>query len=84
MTWQEACNQYPDQYLLIEVLAVNVPENSFWIVENFSIVEAFPNLGKAMEHFQELESSYSQGKLLVVSTKQEKLQFFPLWSDERE
>jgi hypothetical protein len=82
MIWQEACSEYPDQYLLIEVLAVNMSKNSRWIVEDFSIVEIFPTLGNAMERFQELESSYSQGRLLVVDTSQDKLDFFPLWSDE--
>ena len=83
MTWQETCKKHPDQYVLIEVLAVNKKyRESRWVVDDFAIVEVFSTLGEAMERFQELESSYSQGKLLVVSTKQEKLDFFPLWSDE--
>ena len=81
MTWQETRNKYPDQHLLIEVLAVN-KKDGFWIVEDFVIVEIFSTLGKAMERFQGLESSYSQGELLVVDTRKDKLDFFPLWSDE--
>lgn len=82
MNWQEACTKFPDHHLLIEVLTVDIPENGYWIVEDFSIVEVISTLGNAMERFQQLESSYPQGKLLVVSTQQEKLDFFPLWSDE--
>ncbi len=82
MTWQEACNKYPDQYVLIEVLAVNKNKDNLWIVGDFAIVGVLLTLGKAMERFQELQSYYSQGKLLVVSTKKEKLDFLPLWSEE--
>jgi hypothetical protein len=82
MTWKEACIQYPNQQLLIKVLETHVNEQGRWIVDNFSIVESLATLGQAMERFQELESSYAQGRLLVVSTKRENLDFFPLWSEE--
>lgn len=72
MKWDEIREQYPHQWLLVEAIKAH-SEADKRIVDEFTIVNTFPNSRKAMKSYIEFHEQSPERELYVLHTDREEL-----------
>jgi len=73
MNWQQVRQQYPQQWVLAEVLKGH-SENNQWFVDQLTIVDAYSNVCKALAEHKQLHHQMPEREYFVVHTDKEELE----------
>ncbi len=73
MKWNEIRNQYPHQWLLLEAMEARTQANQR-IVEQFSVINAYPDSDQAMESYSQLHQTSPNRELYVLHTDKENVE----------
>lgn len=72
MQWQQVRENYPTQWLLVEAIQARTEANRR-IVEELTVVNAFPDSRAALKNYLELHERAPERELYVVHTGRETL-----------
>jgi len=72
MKWDDIRTHYPHQWLLLEAIKA-YSDSSKRILEDISVVDAFPDSEAAMRHYTILHSEHPMRELYVFHTDREQL-----------
>ena len=73
MKWQDVRKQYPDTWILVEALQAHTTDDQRRIVEQWAVIDAFPEYYPAMEFYGELHREVPQREMYVTHTKNEEV-----------
>lgn len=73
MTWEEAREHFPHQWLLVEATAAHSVDN-YRILDDLAVVDIYPSGKKAMDGYVELHGQAPQRELYVLHTDREELE----------
>ncbi len=68
MKWEEVCQAFPDQWVLIEAIQANTNDESQRILEEVAPLKKFSNSPEAMKVYQELHRENPSRELYVLHT----------------
>jgi len=68
MKWEEVCQAFPDQWVLIEAIQANTNDESERILEEVAPLKMFSNSPEAMKAYQELHRENPSRELYVLHT----------------
>ncbi|MBB6447982.1 hypothetical protein [Bacillus benzoevorans] len=68
MKWEEVCQAFPDQWVLIEAIQANTNDESERILEEVAPLKKFSNSPEAMKAYQELHRENPSRELYVLHT----------------
>ncbi len=68
MKWEEVCQAFPKQWVLIEAVKAYTNEESERILEDVAPLKKFPNSPDAMKAYQELHRENPTRELYVLHT----------------
>ena len=68
MKWEEVCQAFPKQWVLIEAVKAYTNEQSERILEDVAPLKKFPNSPDAMKAYQELHRENPTRELYVLHT----------------
>ncbi len=73
MNWKTVREHYPDQWVLVEAIQAH-NENDQRIIEEFSVVNAYPDSLTSFKAYKELHVRAPEREYLVVHTSREELE----------
>jgi glucose-6-phosphate isomerase len=68
MKWEEVCQAFPYQWVLIEAIQANTNDESERILEEVAPLKKFSNSPEAMKAYQELHRENPSRELYVLHT----------------
>jgi glucose-6-phosphate isomerase len=68
MKWEEVCQAFPDQWVLIEAIQANTNDENERILEEVAPLKKFSNSPEAMKAYQELHRENPSRELYVLHT----------------
>ncbi len=74
MKWNEICQKYPEQWLLVEALQAH-SEGDKRILDDISVVNVYPNSREAMKSYKKLHHETPQREWVVLHTSIAQLVF---------
>ena len=72
MKWEEVCQAFPDQWVLIEAIQAYTNDDSERILEEVAPVKKFSKSQEAMRAYQELHRGNPSRELYVLHTSRKK------------
>lgn len=72
MKWEEVCQAFPDQWVLIEAIQAYTNDESERILEEVAPLKKFSNSPEAMRVYQELHRKSPSRELYVLHTSRKK------------
>ena len=72
MKWQEICNQYPHQWLLVEATIAH-SENNERVLDEIAVVDKFSDSVSAINNYTQLHRKAPDRELYVFHTDREAL-----------
>ena len=76
MKWEEVCQAFPDQWVLIEAIQANTNDESERILEEVAPLKKFSNSPEAMKAYQELHRENPSRELYVLHTSRKNPNIF--------
>ncbi len=73
MTWQEGCQLYPVQWLVIEALEAHTTPDNQRQLDRIAVVETCPDGQAAMQNYRRLHQQFPLRELYFIHTSREKL-----------
>jgi hypothetical protein len=73
MKWHDVREQYPDKWILVEALQAQTTEDDRRIVEQWSVIDVFPEYYPAMQLYKELHRQSPQREMYVTHTQNEEV-----------
>jgi len=73
MTWDEIREHYPHQWLLIEAVKA-FSESGRRIIEQFSVINIFPDSVTAMQNYKQLHRELPEREIYVFHTDLKKIE----------
>ncbi len=68
MKWEDVCQAFPEQWVLIEAVQAYTNAESERILEDVALLKKFPNSPDAMKAYQELHRENPTRELYVLHT----------------
>lgn len=68
MKWEEVCQAFPKQWVLIEAIRAHTNENSIRILDEIAPLKKFSNSPEAMKHYQDIHGKEPNRELYVLHT----------------
>ena len=72
MKWEDVCQAFPDQWVLIEAVKAYTNEESERILEEVAPLKKFSNSPEAMRAYQDLHHENPSRELYVLHTNRKK------------
>ena len=72
MKWEEVCQAFPEEWVLIEAVQAYTNEESERILEEVAPLKKFSNSPEAMRAYQELQRKNPTRELYVLHTSRKK------------
>lgn len=76
MKWEDVCQAFPDQWVLIEAIQAYTNEESERILEEIAPLKKFSNSPEAMRAYQDLHRENPSRELYVLHTGRKKPNIF--------
>ncbi len=68
MKWEDVCQAFPEQWVLIEAIQAHTNEKSVRILDEIAPLKKFSNSPEAMKAYQELHRKNPNRELYVLHT----------------
>jgi hypothetical protein len=74
MKWQSVREKHPDTWILVEALDAHTTDDNRRIVEQWAIIDAFPEYYPALQMYQQLHRQSPQKEMYVTHTCNEEVE----------